>query len=309
MRGSLTHQQRTRELFEKYGLAFEPTQLASPDTRSSSRRSSGVPRVEKQIRMRIRYNCHRCQTTFGATSVCPECEHQRCRKCPRHPPKRARPRNSQTGGSQADRNGGGETDVDREAKRQRITPSSPISPEISSSSNCKTEPQILVPALLQICHKCQTTFGPKGSLLCEGCGHIRCSECSPEPIIADDDERTIRCPIDLSTRNFHPPKDPIECTESRGNGYDGFAINAKQYFYRTQEFAAFAFIQNAAIALEHRKLSSNFSLLRPDAKLPNRPRPFLDLHPDPGIAVPLQEHLADLPSLHAPAMIASSSVA
>ena len=189
MRGSFAHQQRTRELFEKYGLAFEPTEIVSPDNRSSSRRSSGVPRVEKQILMRIRYNCHRCQTTFGATSVCPECEHQRCRKCPRHPPKRPRPRNSETGGSLADRNGG-ETDVDREAKRQRITPNSPISPEIPSPSDCKTDPpQILVPALLQICHRCQTTFASNRSLLCEGCGHIRCSECSPEPIAAVDDDQ------------------------------------------------------------------------------------------------------------------------
>jgi len=188
IRGSLAHQQRTRQLFEKYGLAFEPNEIASPTSTISSRRSSGIPRVEKQIRMRIRYNCHRCQTTFGATQVCNQCEHHRCRKCPRHPPKRARPHHSQRGGAGADRGDGCEMDVDREAKRQRMTPNSPIAPETSSLSNGRAEPQpILVPAVLRNCHRCETTFSPNGSLLCEGCGHIRCSECSPEPVIAVDD--------------------------------------------------------------------------------------------------------------------------
>jgi hypothetical protein len=43
-------------------------------------------RVHKSIRMRIRYTCHNCETTFGREKVCEGCSHRRCRRCARSPP-------------------------------------------------------------------------------------------------------------------------------------------------------------------------------------------------------------------------------
>jgi hypothetical protein len=47
-------------------------------------------RVEKKIRMRVRYTCHRCSTHFGRHYICSKCEHGRCRDCHKFPDKRRR---------------------------------------------------------------------------------------------------------------------------------------------------------------------------------------------------------------------------
>lgn len=71
-------EEKARALFAKYGLTLELGEWSVPAT-------EGVPRVEKQVRMRIHRTCHRCQTTFGADRVCSHCQHTRCKKCPQFP--------------------------------------------------------------------------------------------------------------------------------------------------------------------------------------------------------------------------------
>ncbi|KUL90927.1 hypothetical protein ZTR_00742 [Talaromyces verruculosus] len=76
-------QERARALFAKYGLTLEPQEWMSP-------RNYEVKRVEKPIKMRVRRTCHRCQTTFGSDKVCRNCQHVRCKVCPRYPPARTK---------------------------------------------------------------------------------------------------------------------------------------------------------------------------------------------------------------------------
>jgi hypothetical protein len=51
-------------------------------------------RVYKDVRMRVRYTCHNCSTTFGRDRVCVGCQHPRCGRCSRYPPKKRRPKTS-----------------------------------------------------------------------------------------------------------------------------------------------------------------------------------------------------------------------
>ncbi|GKZ23969.1 hypothetical protein AbraIFM66951_010221 [Aspergillus brasiliensis] len=71
-------EEKARALFAKYGLTLEPGEWRSPS-------DTTVQRVVRPIRMRVRRTCHRCQTTFGPNKVCVNCQHVRCKSCPRHP--------------------------------------------------------------------------------------------------------------------------------------------------------------------------------------------------------------------------------
>lgn len=73
------------ELYSKYHVEIEPPAVALAPRISHER-------VSKPIRMRVRYTCHRCQTTFGHERECAACQHRRCRNCERYPPRRRRPR-------------------------------------------------------------------------------------------------------------------------------------------------------------------------------------------------------------------------
>jgi hypothetical protein len=42
--------------------------------------------------MRVRYWCHHCNTLYGSETVCAQCDHVRCNKCRRYPPKKPIPR-------------------------------------------------------------------------------------------------------------------------------------------------------------------------------------------------------------------------
>ncbi|KAI4683383.1 uncharacterized protein J4E88_004559 [Alternaria novae-zelandiae] len=76
-------QERARALFAKYGLTLESHEwIAAPAPKPT------VQRVEKSIRMRVHRSCHRCGTLYGSDKVCLQCEHKRCKKCPRFPKKK-----------------------------------------------------------------------------------------------------------------------------------------------------------------------------------------------------------------------------
>lgn len=73
-------EEMARSLFAKYGLNMLPSDW-SPFVREDAQR------VEKKIRLRVRRTCHLCSTVFGSNKFCKNCEHNRCKKCPRYPPK------------------------------------------------------------------------------------------------------------------------------------------------------------------------------------------------------------------------------
>ncbi|KAF3043077.1 hypothetical protein E8E11_003680 [Didymella keratinophila] len=75
--------ERARELFAKYGLTFE-----SDDLFRTGASAPLVPRVEKAIRMRVHRSCHKCGTLYGHDKNCVQCDHKRCKQCPRYPKKK-----------------------------------------------------------------------------------------------------------------------------------------------------------------------------------------------------------------------------
>ncbi|KAI9732385.1 MAG: hypothetical protein M1834_001593 [Cirrosporium novae-zelandiae] len=78
---SEVQQERAKKLMEKYGLTLDPGEWTAS-------LSDKVERVEKPIRLRVRRQCHKCNTTFGGDKICSKCQHHLCKKCPRHPPKK-----------------------------------------------------------------------------------------------------------------------------------------------------------------------------------------------------------------------------
>ncbi|TVY59696.1 hypothetical protein LSUE1_G009822 [Lachnellula suecica] len=70
--------ERARKLGERFKVTLDPIPWPA---------DMDAYRIEKPIRMRIHRSCHRCSVTFGSSKTCVSCQHVRCTKCPRYPPK------------------------------------------------------------------------------------------------------------------------------------------------------------------------------------------------------------------------------
>lgn len=165
--------QRAKKLAERYGLEFRLSDWltgAQDDT---------VLRVDKPIRIRVRRTCHVCDSTFAGAKECSGCQHVRCTDCPRYPPKR--------------------TETEKAASRERreaITRENKENPRLVADlyyddghivlkRPSKTGGQDLIhrkprQRVRRTCHECQALFSPS-SKKCEGCGHIRCTDCPRDP--------------------------------------------------------------------------------------------------------------------------------
>lgn len=166
-------EERAKKMGEKFGLVIEASDLltVAPD--------ETVLRVDKPIRMRVRRTCHRCNTTFTARNECPGCQHVRCERCPRHPPKE----------SEAEFLANLEQ-MEKVLKANRE--STVIMPDfywgdqqIELKRPSKNGGQDLVhrkprQRVRRTCHECQTLFAT-GSRKCENCNHIRCTDCPRDP--------------------------------------------------------------------------------------------------------------------------------
>jgi len=73
--------EKTRAIFARYNF-----ELNEEDW--DLRPQIPYERVNKKIRMRVRYTCHNCNTTFGHDKICASCQHRRCSQCARYPPKK-----------------------------------------------------------------------------------------------------------------------------------------------------------------------------------------------------------------------------
>ncbi|UNI21953.1 hypothetical protein JDV02_007891 [Purpureocillium takamizusanense] len=166
-------EQRAKKLAERYGLEFRLWDWmtgAEDDT---------VLRVDKPIRIRVRRTCHLCDTTFTASEECSGCQHVRCAECPRFPPKR--------------------TEAEKAANRERkdaVGREHRDNPRIVADlyydgghvvlkRPSRTGGQDLIhrkprQRVRRTCHECQTLFMP-ASKKCEGCGHMRCTDCPRDP--------------------------------------------------------------------------------------------------------------------------------
>ncbi|EXJ94530.1 hypothetical protein A1O1_02926 [Capronia coronata CBS 617.96] len=131
---------RVQAIFAKYNL-----ELSAADW--DMRPKQPYERVAKNIRMRVRYTCHNCSTTFGSDKVCAACQHRRCAQCPRYPPKKKQPRQKATDPNPAEG-----------------LPGPPC-------SNAQA-----------ICHECKTGF-ENSVQECPNCHHQICDRCLQEAII------------------------------------------------------------------------------------------------------------------------------
>ncbi|KAJ5817845.1 hypothetical protein N7447_007853 [Penicillium robsamsonii] len=168
--------EKARALFAKYGLTVDTSEWKTPTDLQ-------ITRVTKPIRMRVRRTCHRCETTFGADKVCINCQHTRCTKCPRHPPKKD-----------------GESTTrkpkvpDAYVHQPRLFPRTShlklsTTKEISLKMPSPTGGADFVrrPVRQRVrrnCHLCASIFTP-GSKECPGCSHVRCKICPRDPAKLD----------------------------------------------------------------------------------------------------------------------------
>ncbi|OQO09486.1 hypothetical protein B0A48_04887 [Cryoendolithus antarcticus] len=75
---------KARVLFAQYGVAYTPVR------RTTEEPPRKVRRVEKPIRIRLRWSCHECSTPLGLQGLCGGCGHRKCGKCVKEPPKKVR---------------------------------------------------------------------------------------------------------------------------------------------------------------------------------------------------------------------------
>ena len=201
--------ERSRHLSAKYGIELIESEWARPVREQ-------VLRVERPIRMRIRYWCHLCNTLYTNTRVCSQCAHQRCNRCEREPPRRTTPRfrladaartNYVLSAENAYGSSIGEHVSNTTPSMSQSSSSIPFVPQTYASGRREldhrtegvqnlqqeavTSPDRLEPHSRRInkrlrvrvhytCHECQNSLQPKESN-CSTCGHKRCKDCPRNP--------------------------------------------------------------------------------------------------------------------------------
>ncbi|PYH89890.1 hypothetical protein BO71DRAFT_402692 [Aspergillus ellipticus CBS 707.79] len=166
-------EEKARALFAKYGLALEPGEWQSSNDLT-------VQRVVRPIRMRVRRICHRCQTVFGPDKVCVNCQHARCKSCPRHP-------SSKSGENRDVRDHREHTELALQAivaQKMKSMPPPPRArqPPLAMSSHTGGQdaaPEPGRPNIKRTCHRCSTVFEPDARE-CSICKHLQCTMCPRE---------------------------------------------------------------------------------------------------------------------------------
>lgn len=170
------HEERAKKL-ARYGFEIKPSEWHSTE--------GNVVRVEKPVRVRIHRKCHKCETTFGASEVCPSCSHKRCKRCSRYPPRR----------TEAEKAANREKREALSQKRQEWNPIVAryddddetdvdfVKPVLTRPS--KTGGQDLVfkkvrQRTRRTCHKCQSLI-TSPTRVCDNCNHQRCGDCPRSP--------------------------------------------------------------------------------------------------------------------------------
>ncbi|RMZ72486.1 Zinc finger RING FYVE PHD-type [Pyrenophora seminiperda CCB06] len=152
-------QERARALFAKYGLTLESHEwIAAPAAKPT------VERVEKSIRMRVHRSCHRCGTLYGADKVCRQCEHKRCKKCPRYPKKKT----AEEKQTEKEKEG-----TEQPKRKRKLT--------IRTRAGDELVYQPARQRIRRTCHVCDQIFIPAAATVCENCQHVRCTRCAREP--------------------------------------------------------------------------------------------------------------------------------
>lgn len=161
------HEDRARRLGDTYGVEIEPSEWHSSE--------GDVYRVEKSLRIHVRKECHKCQTSFGAGKQCPGCNHHHCSKCSRSPPKKM----------ESEKRSSRERREEMAQQEQEFAPILPhyglAEPIIVTRPSRIDGGQPLVHKVTRmrvrrVCHRCSTTF-VSSTRVCHNCGHRRCDDC------------------------------------------------------------------------------------------------------------------------------------
>jgi hypothetical protein len=156
---------RVEAIFARYNLELDETEW-------DRRPKVPLERVHKNIRMRVRYTCHNCSTTFGRDRVCVGCQHRRCTRCSRYPPRKDKPKVLQSV-------------ADSALPQHQINASRP-------SADGGT------------CHECQTGFEIYVDE-CPNCHHKICERCIHQASITVEPSQNV--PSE-STQAATPDRDP-----------------------------------------------------------------------------------------------------
>jgi len=253
IRWSAVQQERARILFAKYGLTLEPEEWMSP-------RNLNVERVEKPIRMRVRRICHRCQTTFGPDKVCVNCQHLRCKKCPRHPPAKSK-----------DAKGKARAVVPPKENLAPLRPK-PAIPPLTLPSRRGGQDLVrkqITQRVRRNCHRCGTLF--RGNVKeCHNCEHVRCKKCPRDPPKLD------KYP-DGYPGDADPPPDPLPRVWKKQR------LRVRYFCHRCST----QFVPGGRTCVSCGEAKGPDTIRDP----PKRDRP----PPDPDIVQRVQERLAQLP--------------
>jgi hypothetical protein len=162
--------ERAKKLGEMYGLELKPSEWHSTEGHAL--------RVEKPIKMRVHRKCHLCSTSFGLGKECSNCKHQRCKECPRVPPKRTEAEKEESRKKRA-------AILKERAEQAPIIPDwDPTPKKIILTRPAKTGGQDLYyrkprQRIRRTCCECERLF--TGTKTCEGCEHNRCTDCPRDP--------------------------------------------------------------------------------------------------------------------------------
>jgi hypothetical protein len=165
-------EEKARALFAKYGMTLAPDEWTSPA-------AGRTEWVEKKIVMRVHRQCHRCQTTFGFDKLCSQCQHTRCKKCPRFPSKLSKDQHGISGKGLLDSDYVAKLTVDpnfglKGGKLSMI----PLTMQTKSGREAvRKHPTHRV---RRTCHRCDSLFVGRATV-CEKCKHQRCPQCPREP--------------------------------------------------------------------------------------------------------------------------------
>lgn len=156
---------RAKKLAERFKVTLDPV-YSGPDRE--------ISRIEKPIRMRIHRSCHRCNATFRGGKVCSQCEHVRCKACPRYPLKKTEKKEKEPVVTIVDAI---EPDTYWNLREQVLL--TKPSPRPGAAPLVRKVPKQRV---RRTCHNCKTLFAGK-SKICSNCDHVRCVECPRDPYV------------------------------------------------------------------------------------------------------------------------------
>jgi hypothetical protein len=121
---------------------------------------AGNELADQPPKQSVRRSCHKCEAVFAPSTatICDQCRHILCTKCPREPTKLQKWPVGYAGDAEAD----SDSEAEKQIEKFRRTWRKP-------RSRVRWE-----------CENCHGAF-IHGSPSCPGCGHLRCDKCTRSP--------------------------------------------------------------------------------------------------------------------------------